>query len=64
MAIQKAMNNYLAAVENRFGSDARNKTVVSHRGGNAFAVKRADALHPQIVDMGNLTLMTRHLNNA
>ncbi|MDX8405996.1 MAG: hypothetical protein R8K50_07585 [Mariprofundus sp.] len=61
MTIQKTINNYLDAVEKKFGADARKKTVVKHRGGNTFALKRANALHAQSVDLGNLSLMTRQL---
>ena len=61
MAIHKAIDTYLDAVEKKFGTDVRRKTEVAHRGGNTFVLKRAEARHGQVVDLGNLTLMTKHL---
>jgi len=61
MEIKKAMNNYLAAIEKKFGADARKKTRLEHRGGLNFFLKKAEARHGQVVDLGNLTLMTKHI---
>ncbi|MFQ5344474.1 MAG: hypothetical protein ACE5DZ_00780 [Mariprofundus sp.] len=64
MEIKKAMNNYLAAIEKKFGAEARNNTRLEHRGGLNFFLKKADARHGQIVDLGNLTLMTRYIQTT
>lgn len=63
MAIHEAIDTYLNAVEKKFGTDARRKTEVAHRGGNTFVLKRAGAKHSQVVDLGNLTLMAKHLQS-
>jgi len=64
MEIKKAMNNYLEAIEKKLGADARKNTRLEHRGGMNFFLKKADARHGQVVDLGNLTLMTRHIQTA
>jgi len=61
MAIHNTINHYLDAVEKRFGAEARKNTTLTHRGGSKFLLKRADANHPQVVDMGSLRLMARQL---
>ncbi|MDQ6996725.1 MAG: hypothetical protein Q9M82_04595 [Mariprofundus sp.] len=61
MAIQKTINNYLEAVEKKFGIEARKNTKLQHRGGSTFMLKRADANHPQVIDMGSLSQMTRQM---
>jgi len=61
MAIHNTINNYLDAVEKRFGTEARKNTKLKHRGGSKFLLKQAEAKHSQVVDMGNLTLMARQL---
>jgi len=58
------MKQYLDAVEKRFGTETRNNTQLTHRGGTKFVLKRHDAKHPQLVDMGNLALMARHLQTS
>jgi len=61
MAIQKTINNYLKAVEKKFGIDARKNTELEYRGGSTFMLKRADAQHPQVIDMGSLSQMARQM---
>ncbi len=61
MAIQKTIKNYLDAVEKKFGIDARKNTELKHRGGSTFMLKQADAKYPQVIDMGNLSQMTRQI---
>jgi len=61
MAIQNTINNYLDAVEKKFGIEARRKTDLQHRGGSTFMLKRADATHAQTIDMGNLSQMAKQL---
>ncbi len=61
MAIQKTIKNYLDAVEKKFGAEARKNTKLQHRGGSTFMLKRADANHPQLVDLGNLSYMARQM---
>ncbi|TLS68289.1 hypothetical protein FE236_04980 [Mariprofundus erugo] len=61
MAIKALINKYLEATEAKFGAEARSKTVVKYRGGMNFFIKRHIDKHAHVVDMGNLQLMTRHL---
>ncbi|MFQ5344744.1 MAG: hypothetical protein ACE5DZ_02150 [Mariprofundus sp.] len=64
MEIKKAMNNYLAAIEKKFGAEARKSIRLEYRGGLKFFLKKGEAAHGQVVDLGNLTLMTRHIQSA
>ncbi|TLS68291.1 hypothetical protein FE236_04990 [Mariprofundus erugo] len=64
MAIHQTISNYLDAVEKSAGIEARSATELEYRGGRSFFLKRSDDRHGQIVDMGNLTLMTRQLQAA
>ncbi len=61
MAIQNTIKNYLDAVEKKFGVEARKNTELKHRGGATFMLKRADAKHPQVTDLGSLAQMARHM---
>jgi hypothetical protein len=61
MAIQQTIKNYLDAVEKKFGIEARKNTQLQHRGGSTFMLKRADANHPQVIDMGSLSHMARQM---
>jgi len=64
MHIKSTIRNYLEAIEKKFGSHTRANTVLEHRGGVNFILKRAESQHAQVVDMANLKLMTRHLHTA
>ena len=64
MAVKKAINKYLEAIEKKFGADARQNTQLEYRGGNNFFLKKANASYGQVVDLGNLSLMTRHLQSV
>jgi len=61
MAIQKTIKNYLDAVETKFGIDARKNTDLQYRGGSTFMLKRADANHAQVIDLGNLSQMAKQM---
>jgi len=61
MAIRKTIKNYLDAVEKKFGTEARKNTKLQHRGGSTFILKRADATHPQVIDLGSLSQMARQM---
>ncbi|PIP02961.1 MAG: hypothetical protein COW18_03805 [Zetaproteobacteria bacterium CG12_big_fil_rev_8_21_14_0_65_54_13] len=63
MAIHEAITTYLDAVEKKYGADARKHTEVKHRGGTTFVLKQAESLHAQIVDLGRLNQMSKHLQN-
>jgi hypothetical protein len=62
MAIQQTINNYLSAVEKKFGPEARQQTRLQHRGGTTFVLKPAHAKHARVVDLGRLSQMARHLH--
>lgn len=64
MAIYQTMKNYLDAVEKVAGVEARSAIALEYRGGRSFFLKRSEDRHGQLVDMGNLTLMTRQLQTA
>ncbi len=64
MAIQQTIKSYLDAVEKKFGMEARKNTELKHRGGSTFMLKRADANHPQVIDMGSLTQMARQMQTS
>jgi len=64
MAIRKTIKNYLDAVEKKFGTEARKNTKLQHRGGSTFILKRADAKHPQVIDLGNLSQMARQMQTS
>ena len=64
MHIKSTIRNYLEAIEKKFGSHTRANTVLEHRGGVNFILKRAESKHAQVVDMANLKLMTKHLHTA
>lgn len=61
MAIQDTIQNYLDAVEQKFGKEARKNTVLKHREGTDFVLKRADSAKPTLVDMETVQLMTGYL---
>jgi len=61
MAIQNTIKNYLDAVEKKFGIEARKNTELQHRGGSTFMLKRADANHAQVIDLGSLSQMARQM---
>ena len=61
MAIQKTINHYLEAVEKRFGTEARRKTDLQYRGGTKFVLRRANAEHPQLIQLARLKSTTKYL---
>ncbi|MBF0282461.1 MAG: hypothetical protein HQM07_07865 [Zetaproteobacteria bacterium] len=63
MAIENNIKNYLSAVERAFGIEAKNSTILEHKGGNMFLLKRHTERVPSIVDMQTVNLMTSHLHS-
>ncbi|MDQ6973784.1 MAG: hypothetical protein Q9M10_02780 [Mariprofundaceae bacterium] len=64
MAIQNTIKAYLDAVEEKFGHQAREKTVLTHRNGVSFYLKRPDQHQPSLVDMGMIQLMTKQMKRT
>jgi len=55
---------YLEAVEQQFGSIARSKTILKHRGSRTFFLKKHSDEYGQTINLGDLKLMIRHLKTA
>jgi len=64
MTIQKTINEYLDAVEKKFGTEAREQTTLVHEDGSVFVLKRHSDKRPSTVMMGDLLLMTKHLKKT
>jgi len=64
MAITKTIQKYLDAVENKFGSQARENTTLTHRNGSSFYLKRDDQSKASLVDMGMIQLMTKQMERT
>jgi len=64
MIITQTISSYLEAVEQKFGSTARSKTVLKHRGSRTFFLKKHTAEYGQTINLGDLKLMIRHLKTA
>jgi len=64
MAMQKAIDRYLDAVEAKFGADRRNNTQLKHSGGMNFILKRGEGKSEQSIDLEDLLLMTKHLQSS
>jgi len=64
MIIKQTITSYLEATEQKFGSSARAKTVLKHRGGRTFFLKKHNAAHGQTINLGDLKLMIRHLKTV
>jgi len=64
MIIKQTIADYMEAVEQKFGSLARAKTVLKHRGSRTFFLKKHSAEHGQTINLGDLKLMIRHLKIA
>jgi len=64
MIIKQTIAAYLEAVEQKFGSIARSKTVLKHRGSRTFFLKKHSAEHGRTINLGDLKLMIRHLKTA
>jgi len=54
----------LEAVEQRFGSVARSKTILKHRGSRIFFLKKHSDEYDQTINPGDLKMMIRHLKAA
>ncbi len=61
MAIQNTIQQYLDAVEKKFGHQARTDTILTHRNGSSFYLKRDNQSKPSLVDMGTIQLMTKQI---
>jgi len=59
--INNAIESHLNAVETKFGKEAREKTRLIHQDGSIFILKRHNAKQPFTVFLGDLLLMTKHL---
>jgi len=59
--IEKTIQNYLDAVEQHYGQEIRDKTVIKHLGSSTFLLKKHNVQQARTVDMDDLQLMTRHL---
>jgi len=62
--IDKTIQNYLKAVEQQFGQENREKTVLKHLGSSTFFLKKHNVKQGRTVDMGDLQLMTQHLETV
>jgi len=62
--IEKTIQNYLDAVEHKYGRDNRGKTVVKYLGSTTFFLKKHHVEQGRTIDMDDLQLMTRHLKSA
>jgi len=62
--IEKTIQDYLNAVEHKYGLENRNKTVVKHIGSSTFFLKKHHVEQGRTIDMGDLQLMTRHLKSS
>jgi len=58
------ISSYLQAVEQQFGSMARSKTILKHRGGRTFFLKKHSDKYGHTIHLGDLQLMIRHLKTA
>jgi len=61
MAMTKTIQKYLDAVENKFGSEARENTTLIHRNGSSFYLKRENQKQASLVDKGMIQLMTKQM---
>ncbi len=59
--VEKTIQNYLDAVEHKFGRDSRERTIVKHLGSTNFLLKKHSAEQGRTVHMDDLQLMARHL---
>jgi len=64
MIIKQTITSYFEATEQKFGSSARAETVLEHRGGRTFFLKKHNVEHGQTISMGDLKLMIRHLKTV
>jgi len=62
--IEKTMQNYLNAVEQQYGQKNREKTMLKHLGSSTFFLKKHNVEQGRTVDMGDLQLMTQHLETV
>jgi len=62
--IEKTIQNYLNAVEHKYGLENRNKTVVKHLGGSTFFLKKHHRAQGRTIAMDDLQLMTNHLKSV
>jgi len=60
MAIKKAINDYLDAVERTHGAAVRTRTSVEFREGSTLVIKHGKK-QPQLIDLGTLLNLTRSL---
>jgi len=61
MTMHKAISDYLNAVENKFGVEARSATKLVHHDGSIFILKRHTDKNPSTVMLGDLQLMIKQL---
>ncbi|MDQ6995803.1 MAG: hypothetical protein Q9M18_09440 [Mariprofundaceae bacterium] len=64
MAVQKTIKAYLEAVETKFGHQARENTILTHRNGVSFYLKRDGQDQATLVDMGMVQLMTKQMEKT
>jgi len=64
VTIEKTMQDYLNAVEQQYGQENREKTVIKHLGSSTFFLKKHNVEQGRTVDMGDLQLMTHHLETV
>ncbi len=62
--IEKTIQNYLNAVEHKYGLENRKKTIVKQIDGSTFFLKKHNLEQGRTIYMGDLQLMTRHLESA
>ena len=64
MIIQQTIKDYLDTIEQKFGLAARAKTILKHRGGRMLFLKKHHLAQGQVVHLGDLRLMIRHLRRS
>jgi len=62
--IEKTIQNYLNAVEHKYGLENRKKTIVKQIDGSTFFLKKHNLEQGRTIYMGDLQLMTKHLESS
>jgi len=63
VAINKIINNHLAALENAFGKEHSENTAIAYSNEGSFVVKGPTEKHPKILSAKMIILRTKHLNS-